>query len=43
MGIDGFNISYSKTNEKSGFFSSILPDSILSGGRSKQKPLSSIT
>ena len=31
--IDGFNVSHRKMNEKSGFFSSILPDSILKGGR----------
>ena len=33
--IDGFNITHRKAVEKSGFFSSILPDSILKGGRQK--------
>ena len=41
--IDGFNITHKKMNEKTGFFSSILPDSILKGGRQKQKPISTIT
>lgn len=40
--IDGFNISHQKVAPKTGFFSSILPDSIINAGSSKQKPISSI-
>lgn len=40
--IDGFNIRHEKTQDNRGFFSSLVPGSLLKSSKSKQKPISQI-
>lgn len=40
--IDGFNIKHEKTQDNKGFFSSLVPNNLLKGSKSKQKPISQI-